>query len=108
MLELLCDVKDAAMEEYRRASEKFGAANNSPHESYAVILEEYQEAVESAAVFETLFEEYWRGVKGNGNGQHDRLETMVVFAVQAAAEWCQVAAMCYKAIQEKGGGGEGG
>jgi hypothetical protein len=35
-----------------RAAEKFGPTNNSPHESYAVIKEEFEEAQTDARMFE--------------------------------------------------------
>jgi len=56
-------VKDLVTDEYREASEKFGPTNNSPHESYAVILEEYQEAKEESRHFKYYLNSYWGSVK---------------------------------------------
>lgn len=88
--------------EYERAKAKFGAANNGPHESYAVILEEYQEALEAAEFFKKQLENYWITVRHNIKEEQGRtMMTMRDFAEQAAAEWIQVAAMCYKATITK-------
>ena len=43
MKELKEAVKALMCEEYERAAERFGESFNSPHEAYAVILEEAQE-----------------------------------------------------------------
>ena len=43
MEELIKSVVCAECEEYGRASAKFGAVNNSDHESYAVLREEADE-----------------------------------------------------------------
>ena len=46
MEELIKSVVCAECEEYGRASAKFGAVHNSDHESYAVLREEADEALE--------------------------------------------------------------
>ena len=103
----LQDIRKAAINEYRRASEKFGPNNSGPHESYAVILEEYEEAKDEAVLFSILFDKYWQGVKKHKKGA-DRaaldqvLNDMQQHAEQTAAEWIQVAAMCLKAKAIKG------
>ncbi|MCL1844431.1 MAG: hypothetical protein FWF77_00815 [Defluviitaleaceae bacterium] len=91
-------VKQEVRREYDRAAAKFGAANNSPYESYAVILEEYEEAQEQIAKFAADFEIYWQRVKQNLTAeQYARLKCMQERAENAAAELIQVAAMCFKA-----------
>lgn len=102
MKDLLNEVKASVMGEYDRAAAKYGKANNSPHESYAVILEEYEEAEEQANNFKNELERYWRLIKNNANTDPN-LRLMWACAQLAAAEWIQVAAMCYKAMQEKEG-----
>ena len=96
MRELLTEVKISVQKEYERAANKFGKANNSPHESYAVILEEYDEAEFAANAFEEHLRYYWQEVKENKDTA-DRLKNMCEFAEHVAAEWIQVAAMCFKA-----------
>lgn len=102
MKELLAEVKASVLTEYNRAAEKFGTANNSPHESYAVILEEYEEAQSEADSFEWRMRSFWNGVKAN-NANECQLQQMQRIAEKAAAEWIQVAAMCYKAAIPKEG-----
>lgn len=103
MKQLLEQIKSAVMDEYKRAGEKFGAFNNSPHESYAVILEEYEEARSSSVDFGVSLVKYWEDVKCNNVQANSRLLGMKQYAEQAAAEWVQVAAMCHKATVSKEG-----
>ncbi len=100
MKELLFSIIKSEQEELKRASKKFGPHNNSHHESYAVILEEKQEAEESAFEFEKAFEQYWDDVR-HDQVNPDVLAVMETAALRAAAEWVQVAAMCAKAQRKK-------
>ena len=98
MKDLQNDIKKLADEEYIRASQKFGATNNSNHESYAVILEEHEEARDDGYKFSELLELFWYNVKNNNEADASAdLRNMYDRAVRAAAEWVQVAAMCNKA-----------
>lgn len=65
MKALCADIEAAGEKELARAAEKFGQTNNSPHESYAVILEEYQEAQTDGRMFEHNIDFYWDAVKKN-------------------------------------------
>ena len=97
------DIHLAVTAEYDRAAEKFGAKHNSAHEAYAVILEEYEEAMKESKFFVgQLREIYWRKVKGEIRWEPPEggcLEEMYDAAKSAACEWVQVAAMCHKALQ---------
>lgn len=100
MKKLLSEVQTSVFMEYQRAAAKFGPCNNSAHESYAVILEEFEEATSEADRFEYEFDGYWDAVKWNNpENQAEALKNMREFAIHTAAEWIQVAAMCYKAQQ---------
>ena len=80
-MKALNEVKTAIQNEYNRAAAKFGAANNSLHESY---------------------KEFWRFVKENETDLAiGALKDMQERAEHAAAEWIQVAAMCYKATKKR-------
>ncbi|MDP4236096.1 MAG: hypothetical protein Q8919_06590 [Bacteroidota bacterium] len=85
MKELLLAVQASVFMEFERAAKKFGKANNSLHESYAVILEEVEEAEFEAGVFKDQLEYFWKEVKGNNPGALLRLKTKRDFAEQAAA-----------------------
>ena len=100
MDDLLDAVKSAAFAEYNRASIEYGLTNNSRHESYAVIKEEFEEACDEFEQFVGNLETLWRMIKKNRESGNivERLERMMKFAENAAAEWIQVAAMCHKAI----------
>lgn len=102
MKDLLCEVQTSAALEYSRSVKKFGEANNSPHESYAVILEEFEESETERQYFKNMIEGYWEKVKRNMETEN-MLGEMMLIAERAAAEWIQVAAMCFKATKEPGG-----
>jgi DNA-binding ferritin-like protein len=101
MKELMEEIRAAATKEYDRAAEKYGTVNNSSHESYAVILEEYDEAESSARAFKIEQGIFWLAVKQN-RGTKPILESMHYHALKVAAEWVQVAAMCHKAQKSIG------
>ena len=99
MKELIKGVQKLRDEELKRASEKFGKTNNSDHESYAVIKEEFDESQEEVDKFEDAFDAYWEAVKlGDKPTMSATLVDMQNRAELAAAEMIQVAAMCQKAI----------
>jgi hypothetical protein len=100
MKELLNEVKVSVEKEYNRAAEKFGAANNIKHESYAVILEEFEEAQHESQMFDYNLRTFWGGVRAN-TATNCQLQQMQSIAEKAAAEWIQVAAMCKKATIKK-------
>lgn len=101
MKELILEVQTSELMEYNRAAAKFGQANNSDHESYAVILEEFQEAQFQSDCFKDRFNRFWELVKANDKDALIPLTIAREFAEHAAAEWIQVAAMCYKATVKK-------
>ena len=106
MNELLAEIREVIGWEYSRAVATYGAMNNSDHESYAVILEELQEAKEQYDALEDSFAYFWKLTKTNAEPQF-KLSTLNV--MREAAEWLaaeavQVAAMIYKSqitLQEK-------
>ena len=100
MNDLLFYIKNLVEQEYERASEIHGKTNNSSHESYAIILEEYEEAKDCAKTFKAVFKDYWKHVKHN-TSYNDLIAHLQKYAVRAAAEWVQVAAMCQKAQYKK-------
>ena len=101
MEELIKNVVCAECEEYGRASVKFGAVNNSDHESYAVLREEVDEAVGAMDDVDNLMDAFFEMVKKNEEDEM-KLEILNVIkhrAEEAAAESIQVAAMARKAIE---------
>jgi len=103
---MLAEIREVIGWEYSRAVATYGAMNNSDHESYAVILEELQEAKEQYDALEDSFAYFWKLTKTNAEPQF-KLSTLNV--MREAAEWLaaeavQVAAMIYKSqitLQEK-------
>ena len=101
MEELIKSVVCAECEEYGRASVKFGAVNNSDHESYAVLREEADEAVDVMEDVDNLTDGFFEMVKNNEEDKVklDILNVIKQRAEEAAAESIQAAAMARKAIE---------
>ena len=101
MEELIKSVVCAECEEYGRASVKFGAVNNSDHESYAVLREEADEAIDAMESVDNLTDIFFETVKDNEEDKVklDILNEIKHRAEEAAAESIQAAAMARKAIE---------
>lgn len=100
MEKLIKQVSRVISEEYHRASATFGATNASDHESYAITLEELQEALENSHLCSVDLEEFWRLTKDKKGSDQDKLsslDSLWTNAMLAACEYIQVAAMAYKA-----------
>lgn len=99
MDKLITDVKELVQEEYSRATQKFGATNNSDHESYAVLLEELEEAQSEVTDVHFQLQRFWQLTKANDDdlSKYSRLLEMGRRAELAACELIQVAAMAHKA-----------
>ena len=74
---------------------------SSQHEGYAVILEEIEEAKAQINALEQHLGYAWDIIKHDSNAK-ERIEMCKHFAVWAACELIQVAAMCQK-FQKLGG-----
>ena len=99
MEKLLEEVSVSVENEYARASTKFGATNHSDHESYAVLAEEYEEALVEVKSTGYELANFWSLVKSD-NGDSDKLNCLKDLerrATLAACELIQVAAMARKA-----------
>lgn len=97
--QLMKEVQGVIEAEYGRAGAKFGLANNSDHESYAVLLEEFQEAQEDMTVLSRRMDDFWLMVKNNESDDEKflLLKQMEIISEEFAAEAIQVAAMVKKA-----------
>lgn len=93
-------VSQLVLDEYALASEQYGEKHHTPHEGYAVILEEFEEAQHEEGVLEDKLEEFWRGTK-NDSELCCQLNAKEIKerAIKAACEFIQVAAMAHKALQ---------
>ena len=101
MEELIKSVVCAECEEYGRASVSFGAVNNSDHESYAILREEVDEAVDAMEDVDNLTDSFFEMVKNNEEDKVklDILNVIKHCAEEAASESIQAAAMARKAIE---------
>lgn len=86
-------------EEYGRAGAKFGLKNNSDHESYAVMKEEFEEAEDEVCRLEGMLNTFWTCVKDNDTPDQKLYfcKRIKNIAILAACECIQVAAMAHKA-----------
>lgn len=90
------DVKNITAKELSSSYEHFSAFN-SPHEGYAVILEEVEELQDEVKNIAVELKTWWSVVKNNDVDENDFiLNGIEEFAVNAACEAIQVAAMCRK------------
>lgn len=92
--ELIRDIKALSREELLYANQKFPLFS-SPHEGYAVIKEEIEEAVEESHGAAENLEVLWSIIRENGVG-FESVGYIKERAIKAAAEFVQVAAMCDK------------
>lgn len=99
MDKLLVEVTEVISKEYGRASAEYGTTNNSDHESYAVILEELQEAKDDLCCVDATLASFWNFVKNDEPDPMKReiLDKLFKHALYTACEFIQVAATVYKA-----------
>lgn len=99
MGKLINEVSECVEREYGRAGAKFGLTNHSDHESYAVLLEEFQEAKVDVDTFGSQLELFWELTKGDDTDdrKYHLLKQMQNMAIFGACELIQVAAMAKKA-----------
>lgn len=99
MTQLIKEVSSLKEKEYKRAAFQHGPVTNSPHEAYALIKEELEEAQDEMKALEDRVHFYWLEVKGEDpKFQKSYLEDIGNMAVRAACELIQVAAMSEKAL----------
>ena len=106
MIELRKEIEAAAMAELNRANAKFPLFS-SPHEGYAVTLEEVEEAQEAMETVKSSMKVLWDRVKGVEIACFLDNETtpMAIYnqAIDAACEMVQAAAMLMKYEMSVGG-----
>lgn len=99
MNKLIEEVAQCVEREYGRASSDHGPVNHSDHESYAVLLEEVEEARDEVASLERSMCDLWQSIKQNTSPETCvSLVQVQRSALLAACECIQVAAMAKKAI----------
>lgn len=88
-------VTELVAKELKLSYEQFPAFN-SPHEGYAVILEEVEEAADDLKAMQTYLSYAWNNIKSNYLDIKVYLDEVEITALNAACECIQVAAMCQK------------
>ena len=99
MKQLIEQVNGCVLDEYGRASTKFGRVNNSDHESYAIMLEECEESEQELEAVRSFLRQFWTYVRADDRdiAKLQSLKSVEHHAVLAACELIQVAAMAHKA-----------
>lgn len=109
MTELINSINTLIDQELVRACGQWGSVNASDHESYAVCLEELEEATAEVRLCISALHEFWEDVKdkkGTDSNKITHLKGVRSAATLAACEFIQVAAMADKAmatIKDRGG-----
>lgn len=91
-------IEELAAEELVDANTKHEPKFNSPHEAYAVLKEEVEEAKCDFEAMESLLNGFWHKVKRDEEGKVT-LENMRMWATACTQELIQVIAMCDKALK---------
>ena len=99
MEKLIQEANELVEREYGRAGARYGLTNHSDHESYAIILEELQEAKDEVDAFERGLSGFGKmgGREEDGQVKLSQLVRMYRNALFGACELIQVAAMAKKA-----------
>lgn len=108
MIEIVNAVDELAEKERSEKTKEKGLFVDF-HHAYGVIREEIDEALEAADAMAVCFGDYWKNVKSDyARGALTNLADVSNWALNTAAEFIQVSAMCKKAIKslEKGEGNE--
>lgn len=94
------EVSALVVKEYQRAAAEHGGAANTPHEGYALIKEEEEEAGDQMSQVSQKVVSLWWAVKADDLAlQAGHLDGIKTAAILGACEHIQVAAMADKAIQ---------
>lgn len=91
----LLELNEVVDNEFLRASKDYGTTFASYHEGYAVLLEEFEEAQTELRRLEVALRDTWTAIKIDGFSPLYSNDVKR-FAVLAAAELVQVAAMAEK------------
>lgn len=102
MKELLESVENTTCEELARSYKNYPKFN-SPHEGWAVILEEADEHTEDCGKIDGLMQAFWKHIMSNDFDAQIKTALMVKeAAIHASAEAIQTAAMAQKFIDSVG------
>lgn len=100
---LIPPVEALVQDELAIASVKFGERHHSPHEAYAVMLEELEEAKNEISWIDSFIKGYWAMAKANiiddTRTTIECVGNMKKHAIDAACELIQFAAMCEKTLK---------
>lgn len=94
-------VRELVKVELAAANKKFPPFH-SAHEGWAVIREELDELETETEMAAASLAEAWEHIKDNDQAAKDEIEWLWQYAINAACEAIQVAAMCQKFLDMEG------
>ena len=89
-------ISKAVMSETENAVKNYGETYNSPHEGYAVLLEEVEEAADDLTYIKNNLAVLWQSIKTNDLKDTTLLTDIEGTAQLLALEAVQIAAVCSK------------
>lgn len=92
-------IQALAVAELEEANEKYSLFH-SPHEAYAVLLEEVDEVRDDMKSIDSYMQYMWRRVKQDEN-MEEAAHRVYNYAISLAQEAIQVAAMCMKVRESR-------
>jgi nitrate/nitrite-specific signal transduction histidine kinase len=96
-------IQEAIEVELENAREQWGPQYNTPHEAYAVLKEEVEEAMDDLTIIQQDLDFLWSAVKGNSDKPYKAaLKHIQQTALALAIEAVQIAAVVKKAELKHG------
>lgn len=96
---IMTDLHPVLKSEYLRAKADHGDVYHSPHEAWGVLMEEWDEVCEEIEQAGERLRDIAREVRrDDAQGLAQTFGSIQLFAMRAAAELIQVAAVCWKAV----------
>ena len=91
-------IEQAICHELRNIVKKYGPTYASEHEGYAVLLEEVEEACETANYMQDALKRLWTSIRQNEFSNFE-LSQIYNYAIGLAEEAVQVAAVCERFME---------
>ena len=95
---IMTDLHQVIKAEYLRAKADHGDVYHSPHEAWGVLMEEWDEVSDELEEAGERMRDISRQIRHPDEHLAQTFDSVQYFAMRAAAELIQVAAVCWKAV----------